>query len=153
MYVPPYTISETTLAHVAEITRLLEKHRDFLRVRKSLRLRRRSLPRVLPGNAVRRRNHACFPCSAPPLPPPSLNSRKKCTFPSAPSPADRQVCARVASSHRRREPGRAETFSVSSREAPHDDFSFTAQNLGYFASNRLIFALKCPPIHPKVSRK
>ena len=55
MYVPPYTISETTLAHVAEITRLLEKHRDFLRVRKSLRLRRRSLT---PGSPRQRRAQA-----------------------------------------------------------------------------------------------
>lgn len=45
MYVPPYTISETTLAHVAEITRLLEKHRDFLRVRESIRLRRQNTVR------------------------------------------------------------------------------------------------------------
>ena len=149
MYVPPYTISETTLAHVAEITRLLEKHRDFLRVRKSLRLRRRSLPRVLPGNAVHRRNHACFPCSAPPLPPPSLNSRKKCTFPSAPSPADRQVCARVASSHRRREPGRAETFSASSREAPHGRFFIYGSKFGLFCFKSAHFCVKMPSDSPE----
>ena len=45
MYVPPYTISETSLAHVAEITRLLEKHKNLLRVRESLRLRRQHIVR------------------------------------------------------------------------------------------------------------
>ena len=45
MYVPPYTISETSLAHVAEITRLLEKHKNLLHVRESLRLRRQNTVR------------------------------------------------------------------------------------------------------------
>lgn len=50
MYEPPFSISTEALSDVTEIARMLEKHKELLRVREALKLRRQSTVQSVYGS-------------------------------------------------------------------------------------------------------